>query len=377
MFLWRALTMGRLRVMHVVVAGDVGGAERLLTELATRPLETGADHEVALITPNRLLREALQGKGLTVHHRGLSRENVATYLSQSLGPWTASWLVSLLRERESHIVHTHTFGSHVLGTRAARRAALPQVRTEHHVMHYFDLSTSPFTRWAAVRTDSFVAISQYVYSVLAMTAPYAARRATVVRNGVDTAYWSPQPAAHSGQAANARFTAGIFCRLTAWKRVDLAIEAAAIADADLLVVGDGEQRRHLEALAERVGARARFAGHVSDPRPLLAQCDVTLCTSDREPLGLSVLESLSTGHPVIAFAGGGIPEIVAHEVTGWLVTEPTAAGFAQAIRHARASVHDKLPRMGEAARLFAEEKASVLQMCAGYASVYRSLREAS
>ena len=35
----------RLRVMHLVVAGDIGGAERLLVDLAKRPEETGADHE--------------------------------------------------------------------------------------------------------------------------------------------------------------------------------------------------------------------------------------------------------------------------------------------------------------------------------------------
>src|SRR5258708_4084042 len=65
----------RLRVMHVVVAGDIGGAERLLVELATRPERTGADHEVALITPNRALATHLTGAGLHVHDRGHAREN--------------------------------------------------------------------------------------------------------------------------------------------------------------------------------------------------------------------------------------------------------------------------------------------------------------
>src|SRR5258708_3389118 len=52
---YRPATMKRLRVMHVAVAGDIGGAERLLVDLAARPDRTGADHEVALITPNRTL----------------------------------------------------------------------------------------------------------------------------------------------------------------------------------------------------------------------------------------------------------------------------------------------------------------------------------
>ena len=42
---------GRERIVHVVVAGDIGGAERLLVDLATRPDATRANHSVALMTP--------------------------------------------------------------------------------------------------------------------------------------------------------------------------------------------------------------------------------------------------------------------------------------------------------------------------------------
>ncbi|MEO8874049.1 MAG: glycosyltransferase family 1 protein, partial [Polyangiaceae bacterium] len=59
--------MKRARVLHLVVAGDIGGAERLLVDLASRPEATGADHEVALITPNRALFAYFVKAGLTVH----------------------------------------------------------------------------------------------------------------------------------------------------------------------------------------------------------------------------------------------------------------------------------------------------------------------
>ncbi len=358
--------MRRLRVMHVVVAGDIGGAERLLADLATHPGESGADHEVALVTPNRALASYFSGLGLRVHDRGAARENALAYLYRSLGPADVKWLTDLLVARTIDLVHTHTFGSHVLGTRSASRARVPQIRTEHHVMHYFDPSTSPFTRWAAKRTDRFVAVSDYVRSVLDKTAPAAAARATVVRNGVDSAYWSPLP------ASRGEFRLAIICRLTAWKRVHLAIEAATLANAELLVVGDGEKRSSLEALGRRLRARVTFAGHQRDPRPFIAKCDVALSTADNEPLGLSVLESLSMRRPVIAFAGGGIPEIVQHGVTGWLVPEATPEAFAHAIDGARQN-RARLSEMGALARQFAVEHASLEQMCEGYASVYRAL----
>src|ERR1700760_4379494 len=129
--------MRRLRVMHVVVGGDIGGAERVVADLATRAEATGADHQVALFTPNRALAAFFARAGVHVHDRGPVRENPFAYVYRSFGP-DAAWLAERVRGEAIDLVHTHTFGSHVLGTRAARRAMVPQLRTEHHVMHYFD-----------------------------------------------------------------------------------------------------------------------------------------------------------------------------------------------------------------------------------------------
>ncbi len=370
--------MKRVRVMHIVVGGDIGGAERLLVDLATRPEKTGADHEVALFTPNRALAAHFSRAGLRVHDRGRVRENPFAYLYRALGPVDVRWLAARIAEQRIDVVHTHTFGSHVLGTRAARRSGRPQLRTEHHVMHYFDPSCSPFTRWAAARTDAFVAVSEYVRSVLTQTAPDVAARTTVVRNGIDTDYWKPQDEAWIGSSQPlraGRFRVGVVCRLTAWKRVHLAIEAAALANTDLLVVGDGELRARLEALAKERGASARFVGHQSDPRPFVAACDAVLSTADNEPLGLSILESLAMEKPVIALSGGGIPEIVQHERTGVIVPEPTAAALAAVIRRVQ-SDRFWLREMGERGRRFAIEHGTIDRTCEGYEAAYRAVARA-
>ena len=355
--------------MHVVVGGDIGGAERVVLDLATRPEATRADHQVAVITPNRALAAYFTGAGIRVHDRGPARENPLAYLYRSLGPTDVAWLSARLAQEAIDVVHTHTFGSHVLGTRAARRVRRPQIRTEHHVMHYFDASSSPFTRWAAVRTDRFVAVSEYVRRVLVEAAPRLADRMTVVRNGVDTAYFSPRDRGPD------EFCAGIVCRLTGWKRVHLAIEAAALAGVELVVIGDGEERGRLEALALERGARVRFVGFQADPRAFVAACDAILSTSESEPLGLSVLEALAMGRPVIAFAAGGIPEIVEDGVTGMLVTEPTAAALAGVLARARGD-RSALAAMGARARDFVAVHCSIDRMCQGYAAEYEAVSRA-
>jgi glycosyltransferase involved in cell wall biosynthesis len=353
--------------MHVVVAGDIGGAERLLVDLATRPARTRSEHQVALLTPNRALLAYFERAGVRVHDRGPLRENPLAYLWRSLGPSDVAWIARRIVEESADVVHTHTFGSHVVGTRAALRTGRPQVRTEHHVMHYFDASSSSFTRWAAAHTDLVVAVSEYVRRVLAETAPDVGRKTSVVRNGIDADYWTP------GTRQDQGFRVAVMSRLTAWKRVHLVIEAAASAGAELWVIGDGEERGRLEALARRSSAPVRFFGHRADPRTLLAECDALVSAARQEPLGLSLLESLAMERPVLAVDGGGVREIVQHGFTGLVIDAPTGAAVARAIVDAR-SDRARLAEMGRAGRRFVAKECGVDAMCEGYAAVYEEAR---
>ncbi len=353
-------------MLHVVVGGDIGGAERLLVDLAKRPVETDADHAIAVVTPNRALVRYFRDAGLVVHDRGAARESPFAYLYTSLGPADVAWLGELVTTERIEIVHTHTFASHVLGTRAALRTKKPQLRTEHGTVHYVDPSCALFTRWAAARTDRLVAVSEHVKRGIVKTAPKVAPRMTVVRNGVDTAYFSPQTSTSDD------FSLAIVCRLTPWKRVDLAIAAAAQAGVPLVVVGDGEDRARLEGIATRTNGKVRFVGHQADPRPFIADASAVMSTSKEEPLGLSVLEALAMERPVIAIAEGGVPEIVHDGETGLLVHEATAAAVAAAIARARDD-RARFAAMGPVARRFAVEHCSIEAMCAGYAREYRDL----
>jgi glycosyltransferase involved in cell wall biosynthesis len=211
-----------------------------------------------------------------------------------------------------------------------------------------------------------VAVSEYVRKVVVGTAGHLEKRLTVARNGVDIDYWRPIPKSAGG------FRAGIVCRLTRWKRVHLAVQAAAMARVELVVVGDGEERGRLEGLSRSLNASVRFVGHVVDPRPHIADCDVIVSTADREPLGLSVMESMSMGRPVIACDAGGIPEIVSDADTGMLVRDPTIAAFAQALIAAR-DAPERTAEMGTMARAFVESECSIDATCAHYAAAYRQV----
>jgi glycosyltransferase involved in cell wall biosynthesis len=368
--------VSRLRIVHVVVAGDIGGAERLLVDLASRPEASGADHTVALMTPNERLAAYFSGAGLRVVDRGRVRENAAAYLWRSLGPRDVAWLTDVLRAERADVTHLHTFASHVVGLRAARRAGVPVMRTEHHVQYFVDLDTRFFTRWSLDRVDAAVAISDYVASFVASIAPRVAPRLHVVRNGVDADYFAPRP---SPLADSDPFTFAVVCRLEPWKGVDLVVDALReVPGARLDVIGDGSDRAALEARARASGleGRVRFLGYRKDPRDAFAACDAAINSSRDEPLGLSVLEAQAMGRPVLAFAGGGIPEVVRDGETGWLVRERTVAALAAAMCDA-ASDRPRARLRGEAARAFVDREHRVERMCEGYGRVYAALAGSS
>jgi glycosyltransferase involved in cell wall biosynthesis len=357
----------RPRIVHVVVAGDIGGAERLIVEMASRPEHSRADHSIALMTPNPKLRALFLDAGLTVRDRGPIRENPLAYLWRSFGPADTAWLVSTLEVERADIVHLHTFGSHIIGVRAARKLGLPVMRTEHGIRHYLDVTCSPFEPWAIRRTDRIVAVSQFVADFVAKSAPYARGKIRTVRNGIDTEHFRPAPRPDNGP-----FTFAVVCRLETLKRVDLAIRAVAnLPKARLLIVGDGGARPSLEALAHklRLGDRVCFAGYQSDPRSFIAKAHVVLNCCTIESLGLSLLEAQAMARPVMAISGGGVSEIIQHGRTGWLVAASPENDLTTAMAEAAAD-RERCVAMGENARKFVEQDCRIETMCERYADIY-------
>ena len=102
----------------------------------------------------------------------------------------------------------------------------------------------------------------------------------------------------------------------------------------LFIAGDGKEGPRLRQMADRVlPGRVRFFGKV--PREEMYRFysagDLFVFPGIRESLGMVYLEAQSCGLPVVAFAGGGVPEVVAHGVSGYLVPPHDQKEFYQAI----------------------------------------------
>jgi glycosyltransferase involved in cell wall biosynthesis len=121
----------------------------------------------------------------------------------------------------------------------------------------------------------------------------------------------------------------VAARLLAYRRVDLAVAAATQTGRSLVVVGDGPERRALEA---RAGSNVRFEGAVSRERliELMAGCSAYLVPGE-EDFGIAPIEAMACGKPVVALGRGGTAETVVDGETGVHFTDQTPRGLIEAM----------------------------------------------
>jgi glycosyltransferase involved in cell wall biosynthesis len=184
----------------------------------------------------------------------------------------------------------------------------------------WDASTAP-------RVTRFAANSRYVAGRIAR---YYNRQAAVLHPPVDTDFFTPGPPIQSrgAQPAGGGF-ALVVSALVPYKRLDVAIGAAAKAGTPLTIVGTGPDEARLRQLA---GPSVTFAGNV-DPAALrdLYRAATSLILPGEEDFGIAPVEALACGCPVVALARGGATETVEHGRTGVLVNELTVDAFAAAL----------------------------------------------
>lgn len=202
------------------------------------------------------------------------------------------------------------------GIRGLQGALLPFALT---YVRLWDVST-------VARVDSFVANS---HEVARRIARYYGREAEVVPPPVDLPPYYPQPTGDFYLAGG---------RLIPYKRIELTVEAFTQLGLPLKIFGDGRDRRRLERLA---GPNIEFLGWVDEHtrHRLFARCRGFIFPGE-EDFGITPLEAMAAGRPVIAYGAGGALETVIDGVTGRFFHEPTAAALVAAVTASQSDYYD-------------------------------------
>lgn len=180
----------------------------------------------------------------------------------------------------------------------------------------------PLRNWdyrAAERVTQFIAISELVRGRIAR---YYGRDSSIIFPPIDAGAFTPAP------GYDDYFL--IVSRLVPYKRIDLAVQAFSRLGLPLRIIGGGRDRARLEGMA---GPSVQFLGRLPDAevKQQLSRCRAFIFPGE-EDFGLTPLEAMASGRPVIAFAGGGALETVQEGLSGTFFGEPTADSLAAAVR---------------------------------------------
>jgi glycosyltransferase involved in cell wall biosynthesis len=330
----------KLTIVHIIARLNVGGAALHVLQLAHEQRRRG--HNVTVVAGTLAAGEAsmeyvaaelgVAVLKLAELQRDLSlRADVAAIRSQR----------RILREHRPDVLHTHTAKAGATGRLGALIAGRARPHAVVHTYHGHVLSGyfSPgrervfrlIERLLARVTGALIAVSSEVRDDLVRFGIAAPERIVVVPYGFDLPAWS-----ETDDAARTRvrtelgvgddtFVVGWAGRLTAIKRpLDLVRALRALldlgVDAQLIVVGDGEERSAVEALAQqlRVADRCRLVGFQQRMREWYAAFDATLLTSANEGTPVVAIESLAAERPVVATRAGGTSTVVLDRESGFL-----------------------------------------------------------
>jgi N-acetyl-alpha-D-glucosaminyl L-malate synthase BshA len=368
-----------------------GGSGVVASELALTLADVG--HEVHLFShevPPRLARSP----GLVQMHRA---QGIPYPLFHSTPHDLAitSAILNVHRAGGLDILHAHYALPHAVSAYLARSAAqtdrdrpAPRVVTTLHgtdiTLVGNDPSYAPLTQFVIGASDAVTTVSRWLANeTRARFCPGIGELCAieVIHNFVDVERFAPiakqSPHRCLGRSGP---TAVHVSNFRPVKRVPWLVRAFAAATqkraANLVLVGDGPEQAACRELARELGIaeRVMFLGERDALPELLAPADVFVLTSSSESFGLSALEAMSCGIPVVATDVGGVREVVDHGVTGLLCAVDDLDGFAKNLAQLLFKAADARA-MGNAARKVAVERFRRERIVQSYEAVYRRVLE--
>jgi glycosyltransferase involved in cell wall biosynthesis len=391
-----------MRILLMSSSGAVGGAERVLLDLAGAMRARG--HDIAVIASDLgpLADRASGGAHVEVlpfpprfASLGESGRSRATVLADlPLVALPVARYLSHLRRIVSHwspdIVHTHGTKAHVLAAWAGLPGRL--------VWHLHELAgrrpvSARLLRLSAGRVSGAIAVSSSVAADFRALAP--ACRTWTIPNGVDLERFAPGGPCADLDAASGlppappdTLRVGLVATYAWWKGHDVFLQALARTTADRPVRGyivggpiyatrgaSQVERPALEATIRALGLEGRvgLAGFIEDVPAVMRALDVVVhASTEPEPFGLTIAEGMACGRAVIASGTGGAAEIVRDGATAVTHQPGDVDGLARAID---ALVADPAlrARLGQSARESAEEHFDARRAADAVDALYRGL----
>jgi glycosyltransferase involved in cell wall biosynthesis len=322
----------RIQILNLAASIAMGGAERVMLSMASAIDGCRFDYRFCLFIDLR--RPACELYAL-LKEEGRSVTTIEIMKTVDWRQLAHCW--KIIKNSKPALLHTHGHRSDFFGLLMAKCMGIPIVAT----VHGWTSSTSrlrlyePLHRWGLKYFDVVIAVSEEIRLRL-VEAGVRPENVVTVTNAIDVSTFSSD---RSGiefrkemRISPEAKVIGTVGRLSLEKGLEYFLRAGAQiiakdSSVTLLLVGEGPQRRELEALAESLGISSSvvFCGYRRDVERIYPAFDIFVLPSLTEGLPIALLEAMACTRPVVASRVGGIPSVIQDGVTGLLV-EPTNVG---------------------------------------------------
>jgi len=235
-------------------------------------------------------------------------------------------LVTLIRERNIHIIHSHGYKSDILGVIAAKKAGIQSIVTPHGFENADDFKLRTFI-WLGCKSMKFankvVPLSKQLCDD-ARKHGVKENSLVYIQNGVDLSEVEEQrlqTKVINTQEKSIGFVGQMISRKNIFDILDVFNDLCTKHNnLKLILLGDGEQREELEKYSQQLpyANKVEFLGFRDDRLELLQSFDLFVMTSSLEGIPRCLMEATAMGIPVAAYDIAGIDQLITHEKSGLL-----------------------------------------------------------
>ena len=355
-----------MRILQVCSVTTFGGGERHLVDLSRALVDRGHEVYVATVSDSPLSAELSFLQEASTFE--LARRN---YLKNLTG------LARFIRRQNIEIVHAHAARDYHLAALAVRKASQGRLVLTRHVLFPLRSINKRLLSGAA----RVIAVSEAVAESLRQNGVIESSKISVVHNGIDIDRFERSIERDS----NAPIVVGTIGHLAPIKGHDVFVRAAKLVsarrpDVQFVVIGEDKSpdrgyRKILESLITELGLNSTVAmpGWQDDISSALQSLTLFVSAARSEPFGLSIVEAMASGLPVVAASSEGAKEIIEDGVSGKLVPVDDAESLAKAINNLLDNPAER-SRLAHNAQL-AAQRFSLARMATDTERVYQEVLE--
>ena len=360
-----------IHVVHIVEDLKIGGLERVIAAISTGLNGGKFKQKVWCLARGGEIYDELQDKGVDIELLNMRSHRDILFFSR---------LCRKLRKENIHIVHTHGYTATTMGRLAGICARTPVILSHMHTTCWdYTPKQLVIEKMLSFFTSRIICCSQAVSEFAVKGEKINSNKLEVIYNGVDPEKYANSMSDHNDH--NDTYRVGCVASLSPHKGHRYLLEAAKVVVNEIpsrvkfVLVGSGILRKELREYADSLGISSsiEFKDPVSDIVPLLSSFDlVVLPSSEREGLGLAIIEAMAAGKPVIGTSIGGIPEVIENGTNGLLVPPKDAVALSKAILHIM-SDKKRADKMSEKGRAIVHKKFSTKEMLGKIEDLYQRL----